>query len=111
EPESLAAGEEWIPGMALEWDGRQIEGEEDAGGSRALDFTVDQTAENCQSLCLDDPRCGAWHYEPTGSYLVNYPRCHLKGRAGVLRLRREGEGWVAGVKPGEKLIATETEAE
>lgn len=96
----------WIPGVALEWDGGTIDGETDGGAARALNFTVEQTAQDCQALCTEDPRCGGWHYEPTGSYFVNHPRCHLKGRGSSLRLRQEGEGWVAGVKPGVTLIGT-----
>lgn len=109
---NVTTAEQWIPGYALEWDaGGMIEGVEDGGGTRALDFSVDQTAEACQALCLDDERCGGWHYEPTGSYFVEYPRCHLKGRGAAMNLRQEGDGWVAGVKPGVKLIAVDAAQE
>lgn len=104
--------EQWIPGMALEWDaGSAIDGVEESGGTRALDFSVQQTAKDCQQLCLDDAQCGGWHYEPTGSFFIDHPRCHLKGRNAPMRLRAESEGWVAGVKAGVKLIAAEPASE
>lgn len=109
---NVTTAEQWMPGVALEWDaGSSIADAEDGGGTRALDFTVEQTANDCQALCTDDARCGGWHYEPTGSYFVEHPRCHLKGRGSAMRLRQEGEGWVAGVKPGVKLIAVEPASE
>ena len=109
----VKTAESWIPDHALEWDaGSLIDGAEDHGnGTRALDFRVDQTAKDCQALCNDDAQCGGWHYEPTDSYFVPYPRCHLKGRSAAMRLRAEGDGWVAGVKAGVKLIAAEPSPE
>jgi hypothetical protein len=99
---------QWMPGFALEWDADStIDGESDNGGTRALDFTGERTAKDCQALCMDDDSCVGWHYEPAGSYFVEHPRCHLKGRSAAMRLRQEGQGWVAGVKPGVKLIAVE----
>lgn len=97
----------WIPGYALEWSGGMIAGAEDGGGTRALDFGVGQPAEECQAKCMQDEQCAGWHYEPTGSYFIDHPRCHLKGRGSAMHLRGEGEGWVAGVKPNVKLIAVD----
>lgn len=109
---AVTTAEQWIPGYALEWNaGAAIEGAEDSNGTRALDFSVEQTAEDCQALCMQDEQCAGWHYEPTGSYFVEYPRCHLKGRGAAMNLREEGEGWIAGVKPGVKLIAADAAQE
>lgn len=97
----------WIPGYALEADvGETLDGDAE-GGTTVHEFSVDQTARDCQAICEADAACQAWHYEPTGSYFVEYPRCHTKGGAFSMRLRAEGEGWVAGVKPGVKLIRDE----
>ncbi len=111
---SLAGGvavktaQAWIPGHVLEWDaGAQAEGQEDSGGTRVQEFKPGQSAKECQALCEADARCGGWHYEPTGSYFIEHPRCHLKGTGFPMRLRPEGEGFVAGVKPGVKLIRAE----
>ncbi|KFN49484.1 hypothetical protein P873_10955 [Arenimonas composti TR7-09 = DSM 18010] len=102
-------GEQWIEGYAL-WPYTDITltpGE--APGLENLDFTVDQTAEDCQRICLENTQCAGWHYEPTGSYFVSYPRCHLKGHHFAVTLKHEGEGWVAGIREGVALIFVEDE--
>lgn len=104
-------GQPWMPGVALEVEnGITL----DPAAHVALenrDFTTDQTAEECRALCDADANCAGWHYEPTGSYFVDHPRCHLKNGAFAVRLRQQGEGWVAGIKPGVKLILDEQPAE
>jgi hypothetical protein len=108
----LETAQFWIPGQALEWDaGESIDPEADSGGTRVIEYGVDQTAEDCQRACADDTACGGWHYEPTGSFFIDYPRCHLKGQWFPMRLREEGEGWVAGVKPGVRLIRSDQPTE
>lgn len=108
----LETAQSWIPGQALEWEaGESIDPEADGGGTRVIEYGVDQTAEDCQRACADDAACGGWHYEPTGSFFIDYPRCHLKGRGFPMRLREEGEGWVAGVKPGIRLIVRDPAVE
>ena len=62
-------------------------------------------------MCMAEKGCGGWHYEPTGSYFVGYPRCHLKGRRFAVRVVPRDEGWVAGIKPGVKLILIEEDTE
>lgn len=100
-------GEEWIPGHSLDWvAGTVIEGD-DASGTRVIEFAVGQTAQECQAACDADAGCGGWHYEPTGSFFIEYPRCHLKGKVAPLQVVAQDEGWVAGVKPGVKLIHAE----
>lgn len=69
---------------------------------RAIDFTTDQTPEECQALCLAEDACKAWTYEGTGTYFVDHPRCHLKGGTGVEK--RIEENMVSGVKPGVRII-------
>lgn len=104
-------GGPWMPGYALEVENSITL---DPAAHAALDnhdFTTDQSAEDCQALCDADVSCAGWHYEPTGSYFVNHPRCHLRNGAFAVRLRQEGEGWVAGIKPGVKLILDEQPAE
>lgn len=100
-------GEEWMEGFALhaEVDIYMDPNGEDSSGNH--DFTVDQTAADCQTMCMAEKGCGGWHYEPTGSYMVQYPRCHLQGRRFAVRTVPQGEGWVAGIKPGVKLILNE----
>lgn len=111
-PVAVKAAEQWIPGFALEWDaGSQIDGQDDSRGTRVEEFEVGRTARDCQALCDGDAACAGWHYEPTGSFFIDYPRCHLKGRGFPMRLRAEGEGWVAGVKAGVKLIRDPQPAE
>jgi len=104
-------GADWMEGYALEAETgiyMNPEGEESAGNH---DFTVDQTAADCQALCMADAGCAGWHYEPAGSYFVDYPRCQLKGHRFAVRAVEQGEGWVAGIKPGVKLILDEQSAE
>jgi len=98
-------GEAWIPGMALWPDADAYLDANAPHASEAPEFTPENTAEECQALCMADENCAGWHYEPTGSYFVPYPRCHLKGFGMGLRLREEGEGWVAGVKPGVRILS------
>ena len=104
-------GQPWMPGYALEVENSITL---DAMAHAALenhDFTIDQRAEDCRALCDADANCAGWHYEPTGSYFVDHPRCHLRNGAFAVRLRSEGEGWVAGIKPGVKLILDEQPTE
>ena len=109
-PVAVKAAEQWIPGHALEWSaGEQIDGASAESSAQVIEFTVDQTAKDCQAQCLADAACAGWHYEPTGSFFIDYPRCHLQGYGAPMLLRPEGEGWVAGVKAGVKLIRTPTE--
>lgn len=98
-------GEAWIPGMALVPDMDVYLDANLPPAGEVPEFTPENTAQECQELCTADPNCAAWHYEPTGSYFVPYPRCHLKGFGIGLRMREEGEGWVAGVKPGARILA------
>jgi len=104
-------GADWMVGRALEAETgiyMNPDGQESAGNH---DFTVEQTAADCQALCMADAGCAGWHYEPAGSYFVDYPRCQLKGHRFAVRAVEQGEGWVAGIKPGVKLILDEQSAE
>lgn len=104
-------GEEWMEGYALQAE-VDIYMDPDGGESSGNhDFTVEQTAADCQAMCMAEEGCGGWHYEPTGSYFVGYPRCHLKGRRFAVRAVPRDEGWVAGIKPGVKLILIEEDTE
>ena len=97
-------GRAWMPGYSL---GSEVniyldpDGEESAGNH---DFKVGQTAADCQAMCTADKGCAGWHYEPTGSYFIDHPRCHLKGYKFAVRLEAQDSGWVAGIKPGVKLV-------
>ncbi len=105
-------GEAWIEGVALEAENSiYMDPNGQNPAVRSVEFNVGQTAEECQALCNVDPGCAGWHYEPTGSYFVEYPRCFMQGFAFAVRLREEGEGWVAGIKPGVKLIQAEPASE
>ena len=109
-PVAVKTAEQWIPGHALEWStGEQIDGVSAESGARVIEFAVDRTAQDCQAQCLADTSCAGWHYEPTGSFFIDYPRCHLQGYGAPMTLRPEGEGWVAGVKAGVKLIRAPTD--
>lgn len=103
---ALTDAQAWIPGHSLTWvAGTVVDGAEDGDGTRSLDFGVDQTARDCRTMCEGDAACAGWHYEPTGSYFIDHPRCFLKGRGAPLTLEVQEEGWVAGVKPGVRIIA------
>lgn len=106
------AGRAWLPGHALEPD---VEVTLDDGSARVergnVDFTVEQTAQDCQALCDAEAACAGWHYEPTGSFFIDHPRCFLRDRSFAVRLRQEGEGWVAGIKPGAELVLVEQSLE
>ena len=108
---SAREGEDWMEGYGLE---AEVGIYMDPNGTESLgnhDFTVEQTAADCQAMCMAEEGCAGWHYEPTGSYFVSYPRCHLKGSRFAVRLSQQGEGWVAGIKPGVKLILDEQPVE
>lgn len=97
-------GADWMEGYGLQSEVSiymDPSGEEISGNH---EFSVDQTAADCRALCDADAGCAGWHYEPTGSYFIDYPRCHLKGHRFAVRAVSHGEGWVAGIKPGVKLI-------
>lgn len=97
--------QDWIPGYSLDWvPGTQLEGVEDGGGTQAMDFRTSQTAKDCQAACNANAACAGWHYEPTGSYFIEHPRCFLKGKGAPLMLQAQDKGWIAGVKPGVQII-------
>lgn len=102
-------GKEWLPDVQLWWEaGSRIEGAAHARDSElgVVDFTMTQTARDCQAMCTRHPACGAWIFNPPGSYFIDHPRCDLKGLGGALRIESmdKGQGWVSGVKPGAQVI-------
>lgn len=101
----VKSAQEWLPGHSLQWvAGTKLEGVEDSGGTLSMDFTTDQTAKDCQAACNANDSCAGWHYEPTGSFFIDHPRCFLKGKGAPLYLEKQDSGWVAGVKPGVEII-------
>jgi hypothetical protein len=103
-------GQEWMPGFALEPD-LDVTLDKNAGATVGLDFEVGQPAEDCKAQCDASATCKGWHFEPTGSFFVGHPRCRLFGGGFAVRLKPEGSDWVAGIKPGEKLILVEESGE
>ena len=100
-------GSDWMEGYSLESEVSLYmdpDGEESAGN---FDFRTDQTAADCRALCEAESSCAGWHYEPAGSYFIEHPRCHLKGHRFAVRAIAQDAGWVAGIKPGVKLILSE----
>ena len=101
----VKSAQEWLPGYSLTWvAGTVLDGIEDGGGTLTMDFRTDQTAKDCQAVCYSNAQCAGWHYEPTGSYFIDHPRCFLKGKGAPLRLEKQDKDWVAGVKPGVEII-------
>lgn len=101
----VKSAQEWLPGHSLYWvAGTKLEGVEDSGGTLSMDFTTEQTAKDCQAVCYANDSCAGWHYEPTGSFFIDHPRCFLKGKGAPLSLEKQGSDWVAGVKPGVEII-------
>ena len=102
----VKSAQEWLPGYSLAWvPGSVLEGVEDNGGTQSMDFRTNQTAKDCQAMCYANGQCAGWHYEPTGSYFIDHPRCFLKGKGAPLRLEKQDDrNWVAGVKPGVEII-------
>lgn len=94
EPADLKSGDAWMVDVNLF-----------LGSYRVVDFTTQQTAEECQALCLAEAACKGWTYEGTGTYFVNHPRCHLKGESAVQK--KHEENMVSGVKPGVRIILPE----
>lgn len=94
EPVDLKSGNAWMVDVNLF-----------QGSYRAVDFTTEQTAEECQALCLADAACKGWTYEGTGTYFIDHPRCHLKGGSAVQK--RNEENVISGVKPGVRIILPE----
>jgi Mg-chelatase subunit ChlD len=110
-PAKVAAteGREWMPNTQLWWEaGTQLEGKPQPGESElgSRPFAKGQTARQCQAQCKANAACGAWVYEPANTYFIDHPRCNLIGTRGALREEKmdPAEGWVAGVKPGAKLM-------
>ena len=108
-PVKVTSGQEWMPDVQLWWEaGSEIEGgrheRDDELGVK--EFRKGQTAKECQALCTTHPACGAWVYNPPGSYFIDFPRCDLKGLGGALRVEKmeKGDGWVSGVKSGAKVM-------
>jgi Mg-chelatase subunit ChlD len=109
---AVKGADTWIPGYTLIWvAGSQLEGIEDGEGTRVIEFDTSKTARDCQAACDADAACGGWHYEPSGSYFIDFPRCHLKGRGAPMQLEAQDEGFVAGVKAGVELIRSDDSAE
>ena len=105
----VKSAQEWLPGYSLGWvSGTQLEGIEDQGATRSMDFQINQTAKDCQAICYAEENCAGWHYEPTGSYFIDHPRCFLKGKGAPLKLEQQDADWTAGVKPGVEIILAES---
>lgn len=101
----LTGAQEWLPGYSLGWvAGTVVDGVEDNHATRSVAFSVEQTARDCQTLCNGEAGCAGWHYEPTGSYFIDHPRCFLKGYTAPLRLEKQDDNWIAGVKPGARIV-------
>jgi len=106
---NVTDGSDWIPDTQLWWEaGTEIEGgaHERDHELGSTNFTRNQTARDCQALCTQHPACGAWTFEPAGSYFIDHPRCALKNKGGALRTEKmePGEGWVSGIKSGVKVM-------
>lgn len=101
----VKSAQEWLPGYSLTWvAGSVLDGIEDGGGTQSMEFRTNQTAKDCQTVCYANAQCAGWHYEPTGSYFIDHPRCFLKGKGAPLLLEKQDKDWVAGVKPGVEII-------
>lgn len=101
----VKSAQEWLPGYSLTWvAGSVLDGIEDGGGTQSMEFRTNQTAKDCQAVCYANAQCAGWHYEPTGSYFIDHPRCFLKGKGAPLLLEKQDKDWVAGVKPGVEII-------
>jgi len=106
-PIAVKEADAWMPGYSLQPEVSDMIDEGSRGGDAVYELTVEQTARDCQAICDADAACQAWHFEPTGSYFIDYPRCLTRGGGFSMRLVRQDEGWTAGVKPGVKLIRDE----
>ncbi len=104
-PARADEGSAWMEGYVLDPDFDFYLDDSAPPAAEAPEFTTANTARDCQQLCLADANCAAWHYEPAGSYFVDIPRCHVKSFGMGLSVREEGEGFVAGFKPGAKVKA------
>jgi hypothetical protein len=70
-------------------------------------FPADGTIAQCRAACAADQACGAWRYEPAGSYFVEHARCFVFSTATEFDLRfyAADEDWASGMKPGvESLV-------
>ena len=105
-PLAVKTGKEWLPDTNLWAETSQQIGSDDAQDIGHINMKVGETAKQCQAMCYANNKCGAWVYEPTGSYFINHPRCALKSKNFAMRIEKQGkgEGWVSGVKPDVKLI-------
>lgn len=107
-PCAVKAAGEWMPDSNL-W----VEADKQIGNKNMddasighVDMSVNDTAQQCQAMCYGKAQCGAWTYEPTGSYFIDHPRCAMKSKNFAYSIEKQdkGAGWVSGVKPGVKLI-------
>lgn len=93
-------GAAWMAQAALEPSGRSFGPAVPAPAP--IDFPADGRAEACAAQCSADAACGAWRFEPPGSYFVEEARCVLYApdTEFSVRLLPAEEGWVSGMKPG-----------
>lgn len=108
-PVPVKGANEWMPDTNLWPETSQMIANYGTEGVEHLDMKVGQTAKQCQTICYANKNCGAWVYEPAGSYFVNHPRCSLKSRNFAMRIEKtaKGDGWVSGVRPDVKIIVDE----
>ncbi len=110
---SGAGGQEWLPfsefsatamGGGTGWEGVSIDM---APGSRP---------EACRALCLAEDRCGAYGFQPAGSYFIEHPRCNMIGYGSEMTLTRsnsygdDGTFFATGLKPDARLLTPASEA-
>ncbi len=93
-------GAEVMPGIALAPTGQSFGPV--ASYPAEFSFPPDGTIAQCQAQCAADALCGAWRYEPQGSYFVEEARCFAFNPQTefVVNAYPLDEGWASGMKPG-----------
>ncbi|MBY9067995.1 VWA domain-containing protein [Hyphomonas sp. WL0036] len=72
-----------------------------------VDFPADGKWQQCQAACEADSKCGAWIFEPPGSYFIEEARCRVlppTSEADASYTPAE-DGWVSGIKPGVRILS------
>lgn len=104
---SGAGGHEWLPFSGLM--ATAMGGSSGWSGAR-IDMPLGSQPEACRALCFAEDNCGAFSYEPKGSFFIEYPRCNLIGYGSEMELNREngyaedGTFFASGLKPDAELL-------
>lgn len=107
-----SGGQEWLPFSYIM--PTALGGAEGWVGDR-ITMPPGTQPQACQALCLAERQCGAFSFEPAGSFFVETARCALIGYGTEMTLKRDntyfagGSIFASGLKPDARLLTPESE--